>query len=225
MKLRFFLLFLVSIEFVVGPFNEIKCDQKFGNCLEVSKCKNASNLRDGFCPKQSANIKCCIPYQEESCRLANGICQRNEKTCDGNWVDGKCPTQPANVKCCAKKSTGDQTGQPIGSQTSQSTSSPTSQPTSSQTSQPTGDQTNPICSYNGNKNQVTCGSVTCGTTSPLIKEKLPPGNYRIGTFREYKEKPWFNLYKRIENTTKYGFGYWDYSTSIPEESCRKLVFH
>lgn len=87
----------------VFSYDEIPCFKEFGNCIEISSCRNQSNIRNRLCPTQRANVKCCIPYQEDSCASLGGECQRIEKTCDGIFQSQKCPTQPANVKCCVKK--------------------------------------------------------------------------------------------------------------------------
>ena len=49
-------------------------------------------------------------------------------------------------------------------------------------------------------------------------DKLPPGEYRIGTYYFYKRKhkPWFNLYRKSPAGK-----YWDYYSKIPELDCRR----
>jgi len=73
------------------------------------------------------------------------------------------------------------------------------------------------CTYNGRENHVTCGDVECSTKEAGNLE-LPAGHYRIGVFYEHPRlhTPWFNLYRKRSS----GGGYWDYSTLVPELSCR-----
>ncbi|KAI3413597.1 hypothetical protein GPALN_011086 [Globodera pallida] len=83
---------------------------------------------------------------------------------------------------------------------------------------------NVYCTYYRGSNEITCGTVTCETHSPLtpdnseldgIDTKLPRGWYRIGTLSIRHDRAWFNLYRRRAT----GLGYWDFYTQIPERNC------
>lgn len=81
--------------------NEEPCHSRGGNCMQASRCRDSESIRSGWCPSQSANVKCCLPYQESACSALGGQCKRTDSACSGNYVSGKCPSQPSNVRCCA----------------------------------------------------------------------------------------------------------------------------
>ncbi|VDD94574.1 unnamed protein product, partial [Enterobius vermicularis] len=82
---------------------------------------------------------------------------------------------------------------------------------------------NVYCTYYRDRDQLTCGIVTCDTLVPAggdleeegLDIKLPRGWYRIGTMQVRHDSSWFNLYRRRAT----GFGYWDFYTNIPERNC------
>uniref|UniRef100_A0A183CLI7 TPR_REGION domain-containing protein n=1 Tax=Globodera pallida TaxID=36090 RepID=A0A183CLI7_GLOPA len=74
---------------------------------------------------------------------------------------------------------------------------------------------NVYCTYYRGSNEITCGTVTCETHSPLtpdnseldgIDTKLPRGWYRIGTLSIRHDRAWFNLYRIPERNCIGQFG-------------------
>lgn len=107
MKLLLCYIFLIIPTIARSQFQESACANAGGICQRTdSEC--GGNFITGKCPRQPANVKCCVqgssgdrqPFQEQACANSGGICQSTSMGCDGEFVTGKCPTQPTNVKCC-----------------------------------------------------------------------------------------------------------------------------